>query len=603
MSKNIMIVAIGPVQEFIATARRSRDLWYGSWMLSELSKSAAKKIRELSPPGELIFPFPSDPLSLEPESQFTVPNKIVAVIEGDPDPVGEAVRETVIVRRSSRSGGSGRGRNVGEAVRETVIVRLAELWSDARSHVKGVIDDVLAKKQIDDLLEFYWVSVPFDESNGGNYAKARDTAEMLLTARKVTRNFKQAEGRSVPKSSLDGARESVIRPEVYPERNDPESVKKEKIENLYKNYHARRGEQLSGVDLLKRLGRLDKTPGFKSTSDMAAIAFISRIKDGKGQEFLDAIAALAPKERDWSDGADEGLVFERRFEDAFPSQKVEDGIRKEFYRLLKEYAGGQEPDPYYALLAADGDNMGRVIDAQTDLKTHQRLSRVLSEFASTVPELVEKSDGVLIYSGGDDVLAYLPLHTVLSFARQIEFAFKEKLQSFKAENGTSPTLSIGIVVTHHLEPLSDALELARKAEKEAKSVPGKNGLAIIVSKRSGADRTIKDRFAALIERLETLVRFSGTDAISAGVAYELQNLDRDLSGTIPPDGLAREALRIIRRKRESGGAKDIQPEIQQAFKDWITPSGNTPGIPLNELALEMIVADMFADKEETKEAV
>lgn len=44
--KYLMIFSIGPVQEFIATARRSRDLWYGSWMLSELSKAAAKTISE-----------------------------------------------------------------------------------------------------------------------------------------------------------------------------------------------------------------------------------------------------------------------------------------------------------------------------------------------------------------------------------------------------------------------------------------------------------------------------------------------------------------------------------------------------------------------------
>ena len=32
-------IAIGPVQEFIASARRSRDMWFGSWLLSELSKA------------------------------------------------------------------------------------------------------------------------------------------------------------------------------------------------------------------------------------------------------------------------------------------------------------------------------------------------------------------------------------------------------------------------------------------------------------------------------------------------------------------------------------------------------------------------------------
>ena len=52
------------------------------------------------------------------------------------------------------------------------------------------------------------------------------------------------------------------------------------------------------------------------------------------------------------------------------------------------------------------------------------------------------------------------------------------------------TLSIGIAIYHHLEPLNDALELARNAEKIAKKVDGKNALAITLSKRGSGDRTI-----------------------------------------------------------------------------------------------------------------
>ena len=81
--KHLMIFAIGPVQDFIATARRSRDLWYGSWMLSELSKVAANKIVEITSFDNLIFPHPNDRKLLKPASDFNSPNKIVAVIETD----------------------------------------------------------------------------------------------------------------------------------------------------------------------------------------------------------------------------------------------------------------------------------------------------------------------------------------------------------------------------------------------------------------------------------------------------------------------------------------------------------------------------------------
>lgn len=41
--KYLLSISIGPVQDFIATARRSRDLWFGSWLLSELSNSKANR--------------------------------------------------------------------------------------------------------------------------------------------------------------------------------------------------------------------------------------------------------------------------------------------------------------------------------------------------------------------------------------------------------------------------------------------------------------------------------------------------------------------------------------------------------------------------------
>ena len=38
----LFLASIGPVQSFIASARRTRDLWFGSMLLSELAKAAAK---------------------------------------------------------------------------------------------------------------------------------------------------------------------------------------------------------------------------------------------------------------------------------------------------------------------------------------------------------------------------------------------------------------------------------------------------------------------------------------------------------------------------------------------------------------------------------
>lgn len=577
--KYLFICAIGPVQEFIATARRSRDLWFGSWLLSELSKAAARKLEEISP-GCLVFPSVASRELLETRNEFTAPNKVVAILDVE---------------------------DAGGVIREAVKERLRSLWKDTAKridHEGGKIDEQTAHKQIEDLIEFYWVSVPFDEKNEKGYEDARETSERVLAARKATRNFSQpAWSSNHPKSSLDGARESVIPSGEYPERTDAPDEKNKKIEQLYLRYHARRGEQLSAVDLLKRLGEPGLSPRFKSTSDMAAIPFIEALnnkEEGMGTALLQEIRDLLP-DQELLDGAEEGLVFESRFADAFPSQQPAKEKLEAFRKKVKKYG---TPNPYYALLAADGDNMGRFID---DLKTaddHRSLSKAMSSFALAAREIVNAKQGVSIYSGGDDVLAYLPLHTVLSCAAELHASFAALMEGVKKEvkysGQVTPTLSVGISISHHVDPLSEALELARDAERLAKKEKSKDGLAIILRKRSGVDREISGKWGIFDVRLNELVRMYQAEAISAGTAYELQELHRVLSkSSVPPEGVAGEAVRILKRKKEAGGKAEIQTGVLEQFTAWV----QNKTISLEGLSREMIVAGMLAGSLETQKEV
>ena len=76
----LLLFHVGPVQGFIVSARRSRDLWFGSWMLSELSKAAAHTIADRHDVASLIFPTAETLDDLEPESNLIVANKILAYI-------------------------------------------------------------------------------------------------------------------------------------------------------------------------------------------------------------------------------------------------------------------------------------------------------------------------------------------------------------------------------------------------------------------------------------------------------------------------------------------------------------------------------------------
>jgi CRISPR-associated protein Cmr2 len=259
----LFLASIGPVQSFIASARRTRDLWFGSMLLSELAKAAAKKIVDKEH-NELIFPAP-DPENkdiLNPGSSLNVANKIVALIHQSPQELGTEVRQAIFER-------------------------LHEIKDDAFNGIRdNQFNHEVANRQIDDLVEYFWVAVPFD---GSNYENARQQLEALMAARKNTRDFQKVSwGSKQPKSSIDGQLESVIPEERFPGRWDNPNTKTRKISFLYRTYHANAKERLSGVDLLKRLGTIGDRSGFPRTTHMSSLPYLHRLRYIKGAEEIKA---------------------------------------------------------------------------------------------------------------------------------------------------------------------------------------------------------------------------------------------------------------------------------------------------------------------------
>jgi CRISPR-associated protein Cmr2 len=148
---------------------------------------------------------------------------------------------------------------------------------------------------------------------------------------------------------------------------------------------------------------------------------------------------------------------------------------------------------------------------------------------------------------------------------------------------------VGIAVAHHLEPMSDALTLARAAEKEAKKT--RNALAITVSKRSGSDRTVAGLWGVFERQLNTFICLHRDNAIPDGAAYELFSL-ADTYGDLPIEALQQEAIRILKRKRTSKGEK-VSDAVLQQMTDAVLKTCKAREIV--QLAHTLIIARMFAD--------
>src|SRR5260370_21137180 len=97
--KYLFQVSTGPVQDFIASARRTRDLSFGSWLLSELARAVAYQIVEKNGLERLIFPAPLEKAMLDPGYKyFNVANKIVALVEQPPQDLSVLVQGAVSKR-------------------------------------------------------------------------------------------------------------------------------------------------------------------------------------------------------------------------------------------------------------------------------------------------------------------------------------------------------------------------------------------------------------------------------------------------------------------------------------------------------------------------
>lgn len=610
----LLQISIGPVQEFIATARRSRDLWFGSWVLSEVAKAAALAIAtntavpldtatDLS--SGLIFPAPATLDELQPDSLLNAPNKIVALVHGDPKALACAGRRAALGRL--------------EVIRQQAFATLPKPPKD-----EYVVNWARAEQQVTDLLEFAWVAVPI--STAAEYDTVRTRAEVLLAARKATRTFAPvAWGSHDPKSSLDGQRESVI-PEAAFDALDPELLRH--------FYQIRRGERLCGVGLLKRCGeRGGGQDRFFSTSHVAALPLLTRLRtlpapgsipagttphdlvkhyiqhlrDDAGVE-ASVLESVPGKPNGAFQRYDGHLLFEERLSEYISNPEQYQAAVNQLRTLLHALFNGQRPSPYYGLLLADGDFMGSLIESQKTIDRHRKLSQALEQFATDVRQDVENHDGSLVYAGGDDVLAFVPLHTILPCARILAEKFFKALKGFhhaEAEN-PAPTLSVGIAIVHHLEPLTDALALVRQAEQMAKARPTKNALAVILSKRSGVDRVLvgswneQSVLGALDQRLQSLAQFHTKGAIPDGLGYELAQLHQQL---YTPDAtqaeqlvapLRLEAIRILKHKRTQNREKldatisgKLETLLQTATMHEDPASGR---LTLAQIAAELTVA-------------
>lgn len=290
--------------------------------------------------------------------------------------------------------------------------------------------------------------------------------------------------------------------------------------------------------------------------------------------------------------------------------------QKALRACLRAFDVGEQPTPYYAVLCADGDRMGERLEKIATLDGHRAFSRALEDgFASQCETLVADHGGSLIYAGGDDVLALVPLHTALQVSLALRKLFLDAMETTSLAVSDRPTLSVGLAFVHHLTPLDKAIDLARAAEGLAKrgfdNGDQRDALAIIMDKRSGTTVKVTGewwRTPSIADRIQTWIKALQGGYLPDGVAFELEDICRpfalqmksedDPQDTADPtvdEALQRLAARVIGRKKDAH-RKALSAELQRQLLDRIAGGGMRAVRHLShELQIARLIASALKD--------
>lgn len=447
MTQYVLTLSIGPVQGFIASARRSRDLWSGSWLLSEMAKAAAKSLFEAG--AQMVFPFVDEATKdrLEPcdrmDDNFSVGNKIQVQVDAVDD---AAVRGLVVQAKAAAQS------------------RFETIARQTRQDLNAALRDEIWQMQLNDYLEIQAAWAKITEKG---YSDASQRAASALAARKATRDFTPVHAADawdkrfmLPKSSLDGARETVLLEKVNGDADLSDVARRKLGLSL--------SEQLDCVGIMKRLG--GNSEQFTPVTRVAADAWLQDLPENELSQLRDAYEPLIALNLATRVKGNQGVYADFPFDaqllyrnrlDAVLSDNKNSGDASEKLSDLKNvlkpiWHKYGEPCSYWAMLLADGDRMGELLDRAKTIEEHQMITEALSSFAESVPAKMRDFQAQCVYAGGDDVLGFVALDKAVDCADALRQAFSGSLKKvsdvLKAEK--TPTLSVGLAICHISTPLA-----------------------------------------------------------------------------------------------------------------------------------------------------
>ncbi len=584
MNQYLFHFTITPVQSFVSQARRTRDLWAGSYLLSYLAGVAMKAIKDSG--GSIVFPAIDNdplfnalynPLSVDKDSLSasigSLPNRFKAEAQ---DPATAAHAGDIAVKEAWHK--------ISESALSIVRGRAG------KSFTKHTLE--MWRRQVCNHWEVSWII-------GDDGA--------LLDERKNLRNF-FPEPELGEKCTICGERQALSSDKDDSRHNVVEWWKEfVNTFNGRRGYHFRKeGERLCAICTIKRVFPIKdmtkKAIGWEVYHNYPSTAYISAVdwliellkkaatdkttKDAikgfidicnKADIALDeeatkikAISDIIARHPEWKDIYDfRGDVFfseSIKNKNEFPIK--DEYTRKELLSSLEALTkcADSKPTPFYALIIMDGDNMGRLLSVYSQRQSE--ISKALADFAGGVLEIVEdKYNGKLIYAGGDDVMALLPLNTALYCAAELRDAYLQAFNNYVPEiiQKAEGTISAGIVYAHMNTPLQAVVRDAhRLLDNTAKDLLGRDAFAVRVWKRGGPLITFGKKWKdpqciSWPDEIEMIKDDFKDNKYGSGYFYRFRELI-DIMKTLSPEDSIKLLTAEYLKRRENRGLPDRHDE-------------------------------------------
>lgn len=478
---------LGPVQDFIAAARTTRDLWSGSYLISWLMTIGLKKLSEQVGPDAVIFPnLYGQPVfdflwKDELWSQLTVDGQNpIEQFAHDGDQLTTPNLPNVFLALVPADRAAALATAVEKAISDEWTAIANSVWEFAMLSDAKIANRDQFDAQIGRHLSIAWQATPFPKTLGDaeslahqlpdssileRFQLVRETFERKIPSEQRDRRFYTSDDKNT--LSNIGLTWSIV---ASTNQWQLDAVRQTRafagVAGGWDTDAGVRKDALTGVDVrvFEKKGDLTKEAQefFKHDDPVGAVTLVKRLWH------LAYLVQIKGMKRSWFNMPNTYDLAQHRGSDSQvdSSENDQNGNREEAKYIailafdgddMGKWVSGEKAPPFRTQLAdylnADGIRKGALDFFQRNsacspfLNTprlltpsyHLQFSEALSNFALyAAPRIIHAHQGRLLYAGGDDVLAMLPADTAIACADDLQ----------RVISGHAPLAPCGIRADH-----------------------------------------------------------------------------------------------------------------------------------------------------------